>query len=655
VFLSVGVLEQGTAREQNKRRQRHETAVGFGVMAAALMLAAGACAASASTLRVPTEFATVQSAVDAAVAGDTVLIAPGIYNEAVRIEGKSIVLAGDIGPGESPGAVVLDGFGLNASVLTIADASGAGVEIRGLEIRNGLGTRVDSACWEFGEPRFGGGVRVVSSVAGLRNVRLTQNNATLGGGLFYESGSVVTIDDSEFSGNTAGEVGAAIAGCWEGAPGSLVMRGSTVRFNSLFDGAGRYGIVALGAGPAVISGTTFEQNSQTLMVLASPPRGRWPITVSGSIFRNNERLFGSVYFTLQDAAAQCSVTASVFENEGLLVDGRGGVFIAGRNGAAVTVAGSTFRAVSTNAVEGVLFTGSSMSVENITTDQMPDGSVFGFADEGSSVTVRDVRASGGQTGVGLVGSNGSRLRADRITLSNMVWSGLTVTLSSSATARLSNVLISAVERVALDVIAPNQPEEGVATVEAEVVNATLAGNGIGLRMLLANEGRFRVANTIIAENRDADYLPPLEPSTAELRYNIINGGIYPGVAVRDVPPGFVAPLGGDYRLGPDSPAIDAGDSGALQVTELLDAAGLLRRIDAPAADTGVGPGAVVDIGALEFIEGGSGGGGGTACNAADIANTDGLTIAEGGGPDGAVDNGDFQAFFALFFAGCQTP
>jgi hypothetical protein len=349
------------------------------------------------------------------------------------------------------------------------------------------------------------------------------------------------------------------------------------------------------------------------------------------------------------------VTASVFENEGLLVDGRGGVFIAGRNGAAVTVAGSTFRAVSTNAVEGVLFTGSSMSVENIKTDQMPDGSVFGFADEGSSVTVRDVRASGGQTGVGLVGSNGSRLRADRITLSNMVWSGLTVTLSSSATARLSNVLISAVERVALDVIAPNQPEEGVATVEAEIVNATLAGNGIGLRMLLANEGRFRVANTIIAENRDADYLPPLEPATAELRYNIINGGIYPGVAVRDVPPGFVAPLGGDYRLGPDSPAIDAGDSGALQVTELLDAAGLLRRIDAPAADTGVGPGAVVDIGALEFIEGGSGGGGGTACNAADIANTDGLTIAEGGGPDGAVDNGDFQAFFALFFAGCQTP
>jgi hypothetical protein len=37
---------------------------------------------------------------------------------------------------------------------------------------------------------------------------------------------------------------------------------------------------------------------------------------------------------------------------------------------------------------------------------------------------------------------------------------------------------------------------------------------------------------------------------------------------------------------------------------------------------------------------------------ADIANTDGETVVEGAGPDGAVDNGDFTAFFAYFFLGC---
>lgn len=37
-----------------------------------------------------------------------------------------------------------------------------------------------------------------------------------------------------------------------------------------------------------------------------------------------------------------------------------------------------------------------------------------------------------------------------------------------------------------------------------------------------------------------------------------------------------------------------------------------------------------------------------ACSPADIANTDGDF-----GPDGVIDNGDFFAFFAAFFAGCR--
>ncbi len=45
----------------------------------------------------------------------------------------------------------------------------------------------------------------------------------------------------------------------------------------------------------------------------------------------------------------------------------------------------------------------------------------------------------------------------------------------------------------------------------------------------------------------------------------------------------------------------------------------------------------------------------TGCSPADIANTDGDTVATGGGPDGAIDNGDFSAFFQLFFQGCPTP
>ncbi len=44
-----------------------------------------------------------------------------------------------------------------------------------------------------------------------------------------------------------------------------------------------------------------------------------------------------------------------------------------------------------------------------------------------------------------------------------------------------------------------------------------------------------------------------------------------------------------------------------------------------------------------------------ACGPADIANTDGLAASSGGGPDGAVDNGDFTAFFGSFFADPSDP
>ncbi len=50
-----------------------------------------------ATLRVPADYATIQAAVDAAAPGDVILIAPGIYEEAVTISGKSdLTIKGDV-------------------------------------------------------------------------------------------------------------------------------------------------------------------------------------------------------------------------------------------------------------------------------------------------------------------------------------------------------------------------------------------------------------------------------------------------------------------------------------------------------------------------------------------------------------------------------
>ena len=109
------------------------------LLAALLMSSLVATTGSAratATLRVPQDYPTVQAAIDAAAAGDTILIAPGTYNENLTLD-KSVSLVGQSFDSSDPrnNTSILDGGG--NTVVTIRSGVLPGPSFTGLVIRNG--------------------------------------------------------------------------------------------------------------------------------------------------------------------------------------------------------------------------------------------------------------------------------------------------------------------------------------------------------------------------------------------------------------------------------------------------------------------------------------------------------------------------------------
>ena len=104
----------------------------------AVQLAMVFCATSlqAATLYVPDDFATIQAAIDAAVAEDTIRVRPGTYFEHLQIVDKNLTLESTAGPevtilyGNGEGRILtLNGsftFAVRGFTLQNGQASGGG-------------------------------------------------------------------------------------------------------------------------------------------------------------------------------------------------------------------------------------------------------------------------------------------------------------------------------------------------------------------------------------------------------------------------------------------------------------------------------------------------------------------------------------------------
>lgn len=97
--------------------------------------------------------ARIQSALDRAIDGDEIIVGPGKYNEVIDFKGKAVRLRSAEGPEQT----VIDGTGLDMSVVRCVSGEGYQTVFDGFTITGGSGTPVYDE-GDFLYDRFGGGM-----------------------------------------------------------------------------------------------------------------------------------------------------------------------------------------------------------------------------------------------------------------------------------------------------------------------------------------------------------------------------------------------------------------------------------------------------------------------------------------------------------------
>ena len=211
--------------------------------------------AQSATIHVPADQPNIQAGIDAAISGDTVLVADGTYtgpgNRDIDFGGKSVVLKSENGPE----VTIIDSEGSSSDRhrgFNFHSGEDSTAVVDGFTIQSGFGPSDGS--YEFS---VGGGSKCDSSSSPkIINNTISGNSATFGGGgISCWDNSNPTISNNTISGNSAGDGG----GIFCSRNSNPTISANTISGNSASDGGG--GIYCEDNSSPTISANTISRNS----------------------------------------------------------------------------------------------------------------------------------------------------------------------------------------------------------------------------------------------------------------------------------------------------------------------------------------------------------------------------------------------------------
>lgn len=181
----------------------------------------------AATINVPADHNSIQAAINASSDGDTVVVAPGTYQEHIDFSDKAItVQSSNPTDPATVAATIIDGNAAIGQVVWMRVGASHTGTISGFTITGGYAN-------------FGGGIKVeYLSTAIIMNNVITDNESVYGGGGIYgDYGSFVTIKNNLITNNTA--PGVTGGGIFIASDAALI-ENNTICGNSAGEGGGIY-------------------------------------------------------------------------------------------------------------------------------------------------------------------------------------------------------------------------------------------------------------------------------------------------------------------------------------------------------------------------------------------------------------------------------